>query len=78
METLLATYFSKIFTGTQAEDCYRTFKKLVRKAEYSKSNNSKKLSVLSQIHRFFMKGMHAFGKTVPWLFLLRNLKGSAW
>ena len=32
--------------GNEQEDCYGTFKKLVRNSECSKSDNSKKLSVI--------------------------------
>ena len=35
-------------TGSEHEDWYETFKKLVRNSEYSKSDNVKKLSVLVQ------------------------------
>ena len=37
------------------EDCFGTFKKLVRNSEYSKSDNFKKLSVLAQILSFLQK-----------------------
>ena len=35
--------------GNEYEDCYGTFKKLVRNSEYSKSDDFKKLSVMAQI-----------------------------
>ena len=34
------------------EDCYGTFKKLVRNSEFSRSDNFKELSVLAQILSF--------------------------
>ena len=40
---------------SENEDCYGTFKKLVRNSEYSKSDNFKKLSVLAQLLSFLDK-----------------------
>ena len=40
-------------TGTKREDCYGTRKKVVINSKYSKSDNSKRLSVLVEILRFF-------------------------
>ena len=40
---------------SQHEDCYGTFKKLVRNSEYSISDDFKKLSVLAQILRFLQR-----------------------
>ena len=42
-------------TGSGHEECYKTFKKLVRNTEYSKSDNFKILSTLAYILKFLMK-----------------------
>ena len=41
--------------GSEHEDCYETFEKLVRNSEHSKSDNFKKLSALAKILRFKLK-----------------------
>ena len=43
--------FKKDGRDSEHEDCYETFKKLVRNFEYSKSDSFKKPSVLAQIRK---------------------------
>ena len=41
--------FKRVLLSTENEICYGTFKKLARNSEHSKSDDFKKLSVLTQI-----------------------------
>ena len=61
LERLETTLFCNDHTGSgsEREDCYGTFEKLIRNSEYSKTDNLKKLSVLGPNSLFLMK-IHVF------------------
>ena len=57
LERLRKTLLSKVLegTGSEYEDCYGTFKKLITKSDRSKSDIAKELIALAQILCFLQK-----------------------
>ena len=53
--------FKRVLLSTENEICFGTFKKLARNSEYSKSDDFKKLSVLTQILCFMEKNDTCMG-----------------